>query len=297
MRRIELTDTEIRNILSIFEKQLKESRTTQDVITCTTRLSAEHTITAAEKPKIIFSTQAYLKMLCLTHGTTKEIAWHSTVKREGNTFNVLDTLCYPQEVTGTTVTTDDKLYSDWMMKLSNEEANSIRLQGHSHVNMQVTPSGVDTNYYQTLLQVLPADSFYIFIVMNKRNDMHVLLYDLQKNTLYETKDIEIVLPFEFPKSIMDLIINIIDAKDPKQMLVNLAKVLKLLKDLKLYEWFPQSIEEYITEYKPATVQRIYSNYDHGYDLERYYASLLVDDHKISPKNAKNNKKDKKEKKK
>jgi len=148
-----------------------------------------------DKNAVIWLTQdAYRKILALVLGFSSEVAWHGTVTRTGiNEFTIEDIIVYPQEVTGSTVNTDQELYTDWLYGLDDETFNKVRMQGHSHVNMGVSPSGVDNTHRQQILEQLEPDMFYVFQVWNKSLSVHTIIYDMQNNVLYEDKDVEIYL--------------------------------------------------------------------------------------------------------
>ena len=67
------------------------------------------------------------------------------------------------------------------------------MQGHSHVNMGVSPSGVDDKHRQQILDQLEKDMFYIFMIWNKSLTVHTLVYDMARNVLYEDKDVDVRL--------------------------------------------------------------------------------------------------------
>jgi len=96
---------------------------------------------------------------------------------------------YPQEVTGSTVNTDWGKYTEWLYSFDDEDFNKIRMQGHSHVNMGVNPSGVDVNHRAEILKQLDPDMYYIFMIWNKALKAHTLIYDMKRNVLYEDDDI------------------------------------------------------------------------------------------------------------
>ena len=153
------------------------------------------------KAKLFITAAAYLKMAMYVRDTDTEIAWHGTAYRtSANTtqltaeFLIKDVFLYPQIVRAATVDTDQEKYNTWVTELDDEVFNNMRFQGHSHVNMGVTPSGVDTAYYDTILNTLKIeqpDSFYIFTIMNKRGEMYLVIYDLEKNIVYAKEDIEV----------------------------------------------------------------------------------------------------------
>ena len=138
--------------------------------------------------------EAYTKILALVTEFSDEVAWHGTVSRSGDSeFTIEDIFVYPQEVTGSTVNTDQKTYTGWLYDLDDDTFNKIRMQGHSHVNMGVSPSGVDDKHRKQILDQLEPDMFYIFMIWNKSLTVHTLIYDMEKNVLYEDKDVDVKL--------------------------------------------------------------------------------------------------------
>jgi len=133
---------------------------------------------------------AYSKTVALVTKFSDEVAWHGLAVRQApNEFVIEDIFIYPQEVTGSTVNTDQDKYTGWLYEFNDETFNGIRMQGHSHVNMGVTPSAVDTGHREKILEQLDADMFYIFMVWNKALKTHTLIYDMENNILYEDGDI------------------------------------------------------------------------------------------------------------
>ena len=140
------------------------------------------------------SLEAYKKTVTLLAEFKDEVAWHGTVSRlSEDEFIIEDVLVYPQEVTGSTVNTDQEKYTKWLYDLEDDTFNAIRMQGHSHVNMGVSPSRVDDNHRQKILSQLESTMFYIFMIWNKSLAVHTLVYDMQRNILYENDDVKIRL--------------------------------------------------------------------------------------------------------
>lgn len=146
---------------------------------------------------IEFTPKAWIKMRSLVDSFSSEVQWHGAVTRKNkNTFVVKDILIFPHEATGTTVVSNQEGYEEWLNNLDDETFNACRFHGHSHVNMGVTPSGVDMNYRHNVLDNfgLPNDTtdlFYIFLITNKRSEISAEIYDLQNNALYSTNEIDI----------------------------------------------------------------------------------------------------------
>lgn len=149
-----------------------------------------------QRAKLGFSPAAFSKMMMLVQKFDSEVAWHGTARRSkkaDNVFHIDDIFVYPQEVTGSTVNTDQLKYQQWLMSFDDETFNNIRMQGHSHVNMGTTPSGVDVTHQQSILGQLEENMFYIFMIWNKKYESTIKIFDLKNNTLYETADIDIFI--------------------------------------------------------------------------------------------------------
>jgi len=135
---------------------------------------------------------AYNKTVALIHAFSDEVAWHGLAARQAKNEFVIEDICvYPQEVTGSTVNTDQEGYTEWLYEFDDDTFAKIRMQGHSHVNMGVSPSTVDDRHRQQLLDQLDDDMFYIFMVWNKALKMHTLIYDMANNVLYEDGDVDV----------------------------------------------------------------------------------------------------------
>lgn len=147
------------------------------------------------KATIHFSEIAYLKMTRLVEKFSKEIAWHGVAFRgddlDKDDYYITDILVYPQEVTGATVTTDQTKYQDWLYSHDDDIFNNIRFQGHSHVNMGVTPSGTDETLYDSIIGMMGADDFYIFGIWNKKNSRNISIYDMKKNLVFDNSEVSV----------------------------------------------------------------------------------------------------------
>ena len=142
-----------------------------------------------KRPRIIFETSAFDKMRALVRECDKEIAWHGVVRQEDNVFIVEDILLYPQRITSTTVEAEEDKYSQWMVNLDDETHSKLRLQGHSHVNMGVIPSGIDEKYYDELMD--HTEDYYIVMILNKKHEYMLRLYDIPNNVIFEKLLLEV----------------------------------------------------------------------------------------------------------
>lgn len=148
------------------------------------------------KATLFFKESAYVKMLSLVHKFDTEVAWHGLAVRgedpEKDEYVIEDILVYPQKVTGANVGTDQEEYEKWLFSPEVISViKKLRMQGHSHVNMGVSPSGTDENQFKTFLELVPEDSFYILLIWNKKGDKTIRIYDMAKNVMFETADVTV----------------------------------------------------------------------------------------------------------
>lgn len=203
----------------IEETQKEFSEYLKDKIT-DGRVSFSKTINVIQrKATVSFVEIAWRKFQALVKDFDKEVAWHGVAYRNKDLtvdeYYITDILVYPQEVTGATVTTDQNKYQNWLMSHDDEIFNNIRMQGHSHVNMGVTPSAVDNTLYESILSQLDDTMFYIFMIWNKKGDKTCKIYDLAKNILFDTADCEIKIISTAPA---DVTIEGVSEDEKKSML-------------------------------------------------------------------------------
>lgn len=147
-----------------------------------------------EEPKVYITAEAYVKLRKLVDATTTEIGWYGTVtKMPGfeSVFVIDDILVYPQTVTGATCVQDDDRVFEFELNLSTDQVNRKRFHGHSHVNMGVTPSGVDEQFYQDILTQV--DDYFIIMITNKSGAYYTRFYDMQNNILYTGIPVQVML--------------------------------------------------------------------------------------------------------
>lgn len=187
---IKLTPEHLQEIYKDFSLQLQTAKLTDGKISYTKSIGA-----VDRKAKLFFTELAWEKMQVLIREYNKEVAWHGLAKRsedkEKDEYTVYDILVYPQEVTSSTVNTDQEKYQTWLYQQEDDVFNNIRFQGHSHVNMSTNPSGVDLTHQAEILSQLDDDMFYIFVIWNKSGSKNIKIYDLAKNVLFETADVTV----------------------------------------------------------------------------------------------------------
>lgn len=193
---IKMTEQYMAECRADFEKALQLTKLADG------KLSFTKVFTCGDrKATVFFTAGAWAKMALLIKEFDKEVAWHGVAHRAADEaadeYIIEDIVVYPQEVSGTTVEMDTEKYAEWLMQNADDERfNNIHMQGHSHVNMATSPSSVDLNHQEEILNMLGDDDFYIFMIWNKSFVSTNKIYDLKKNVLFEDKDITVKLEGE-----------------------------------------------------------------------------------------------------
>ena len=145
------------------------------------------------KACIFFTVEAYAKMLSLIMSFDSEVGWYGTAHRHGelddDVYIIDDILVFPQEVTGTTVDSDDERRVEWFESLPTETLLNIRCDFHSHVNMGTSPSGTDDKDVKAVVNNLDDDAFRIFMIWNKKLEFTCQIFDMAKNLHFGTEDV------------------------------------------------------------------------------------------------------------
>ena len=187
MRPINITQAQLTKQIKEQMKSVLEQISSKNLITYTFDLSTLDQ--KLEYPILLeFTPKASHKMTALVAEADVEVAWHGIINRTETGFIVEDIVIYPQIASAVTVESDDS-YGPWLSTLSDENFNRLRLQGHSHVNMEATPSSVDYAHQELLVKDIK--DYYIFMIVNKRGNMWVQIYDIEKGFIYEHSEIEI----------------------------------------------------------------------------------------------------------
>lgn len=174
-----------------FESALRDARLADGKLQFTKSFSVPD-----REAVVYFEPIAWTKMVMLVKEFSQEVAWHGVARRgdEPGEYIISDIVVYPQTVTGTNVDMDPEKYAIWLMENDEDERfASLRMQGHSHVNMAVTPSGTDLQHQEEILSQLNDDDFYIFMIWNKSFLNNTKIYDLRENVLFEPADVTIKL--------------------------------------------------------------------------------------------------------
>lgn len=147
---------------------------------------------AKEKVTVLYTQKAYLRMKALVDFFDTEVGWYGLVdKIDDKLYRVYDVKVCKQYVNGTKVDTEDEDTLEFFNSLTDDEADHMHFQAHSHVKMSTGASGTDLQNQSDVIRNMGKTGFYIFQIWNKSGDINTYLYDLDNNIFYDRKDIEI----------------------------------------------------------------------------------------------------------
>lgn len=178
--------------------------TTDASITLKTNFSE----TAKQKVVITYTQQAYLRMRKLVQHFDSEVAWYGLVEQiDPLHYRVYDAKVCKQYVSGVKVDTEDEDTFEFFSQLTDDEAEHMHFQAHSHVNMSTSASGTDVQNQEDMIKSLSGKGFYIFQIWNKKDEVSTYLYDVDNNIFYDSKDVilEIEGMDDFLASVVDLV--------------------------------------------------------------------------------------------
>lgn len=199
MRKIYLNDKDINKAIEQFKAKITQYRADALTIDLPKKYS-KHEVATLE-----FAQKAWIKTMGLVATFSGEVQWHGVVSRKNdNTWYVEDILVFPHKCTSVSVISDQEKYEEWLNNLDDATFNKVKLHGHSHVNMDVSPSGCygnitqgnnDESYRQKMIDGLPSttdyDNYYIFVIFNKSMKWSARIYDLHTNRIFDSNDKEI----------------------------------------------------------------------------------------------------------
>lgn len=155
-------------------------------------------------PFIVISREALIKMYHYVDKCTEEVGWMGTAYRDGKEIFIHDVYLFDQEVHATTTEITPQGLSDFAAELLQSEEgmeiwNNLKMWGHSHVNMGVTPSGQDDKQMETFKE--GGHDWFIRLIANKKGELKIDLYNYESGVIY------IDLPWEAQESDEELAIQ------------------------------------------------------------------------------------------
>lgn len=185
-------------------------------------------------PQLYISDEAFNKMLEYIDQCTLEIGWLGSAMRNNKDYYLHDVYLFEQEVHSATTEITEQGLSNFAMEVMQYENgmeiwNSMRVWGHSHVNMAVSPSAQDEKQMDLFTQ--NPNEFFIRIIGNKKGEMKIDVWDFDLGVIYE--DLNYTVVYEESKRET---INIIQERisSLKRELERITEIpIDLKKDIKL----------------------------------------------------------------
>lgn len=138
-------------------------------------------VIANKVPRIGIMSDALAKMFVYVDECSDEIGWLGTVKQINEKYYIIeDVFLFDQNVHGTTTEITPEGLSEFAEELLKREDgleiwNNLKMWGHSHVNMSVTPSGQDDKQMKEFGEI--GHDWFIRLICNKKGDMKLDFFD------------------------------------------------------------------------------------------------------------------------
>lgn len=139
-------------------------------------------------PFILISAQALSKMYQYIQQCADEIGWLGTVRHtDANSYLIDDVYLFEQQVHATTteIKPDDlaKMAEELLQREDGVDIwNNMKMWGHSHVNMGITPSSQDDKQMEEFGQA--GHDFFIRLIGNKKGEMKLDFYNYATGVVY-----------------------------------------------------------------------------------------------------------------
>ena len=237
-------------------------------------------------PMICFTEQVLAKFKGYVDNCSLEIGWLALVRVDAQgRYIVYDTLLPHQNVSA--VTTD--LMESGLQEVGEkilttrpDEFNNVRCWCHSHVNMQVCPSGTDDSTFE---QFYENCEYFIRVICNKKGDMRVDFVDLEKEIRFDNINWYILLSKEtealdnsiakYQKEIDEI------TEKNKKTIEELNKKIDEYRD-NIFKELEINIKEEVKE-KVKEERTVYKKYEtaqygncYAYNMDDYYSDYYTD---------------------
>lgn len=164
------------------------------------RKSAKTTIdTITTSPKVYIAPLALMKMKYYVQLSNKEIGWLGEAYKDeqSNYIYIKDVMLFKQEVHMTTCEITPEGLSDFAKELLQLENgmniwNNLTVWGHSHVNMDVSPSSQDHDQMKVFKD--GGHKWFLRIIANKSGELEITLFDYELNLIFTNLSWEVYCP-------------------------------------------------------------------------------------------------------
>lgn len=148
-------------------------------------------------PKLLYTTKVLKQLLCMLstkHAENKEFMFLGTIEKANDTYLIKDIFLVPQtNCSAAYCETDDNKYPEWLNEnfKNIEERKTIRLHGHSHVNMGTSPSGTDDQQIMHLCDSV--NNYFIQLIVNHRLENTCNIWDKEQGLIFNNVDQYIII--------------------------------------------------------------------------------------------------------
>lgn len=213
-------------------------------------------------PKVWISIDALIKMEQYVKQSDKEIGWLGLVEKTDEEYVITDVDLMKQENSEVTTDINEKGLQEYAERLIKEgrsaDLEKVRCWGHSHVEMNVYPSGQDN---ETFREYYENCNFFIRIIANKNGSFKLDIAITEKELLFENVNWEILYPEEIANA----------AKEIERLRVLIEKFYKEKKET-IEEIVKNEVELYVKE-KPMYTYKGYGS--HSYKNEDKKKSFKI----------------------
>jgi hypothetical protein len=136
-------------------------------------------------PVVYFSDVAWCKLWIIVDQCQKEVGWYGTVdKLPSGDYMIEDIFVPEQTVSGVTTDIEPEALGELALQLEQQGIDSSRLRywGHSHVNMEVSPSATDEEQIE---EYLDDCDWFIRGIHNKRRASKIDVYEVKQSVIFE----------------------------------------------------------------------------------------------------------------
>jgi len=171
------------------------------------------------EPKIFIEPIAIEKMSYYVSNCAKEIGWLGTVRRINDFFLIDDVFLFKQQVHATTCEISPEGIADFVTECITtfpetgmEIINSLKMWGHSHVNMGVSPSGQDDTQ---MINFQDQNEWFLRVIANKLGEMEFTLFDFKSGLKFKnvkwaintpsTNGLEEAIKLEITEKVKDIV--------------------------------------------------------------------------------------------
>ena len=202
-------------------------------------------------PKVWISIDALIKMEQYVKQSDKEIGWLGLVEKTDEEYVITDVDLMKQENSEVTTDINEKGLQEYAERLIKEgrsaDLEKVRCWGHSHVEMNVYPSGQDN---ETFREYYENCNFFIRIIANKNGSFKLDIAITERELLFENVNWEILYPEEIANA----------AKEIEKLRVLIEKFYKEKKET-IEEIVKNEVELYVKE-KPTYTYKGYGSYSY-----------------------------------